>query len=123
MTLLDELWEKASEKLYMERETFNMSLVGWSVEPMMLSGERVGIMMKKGPEFHFTLLGTRRAMPLRAIKEWLDPQLEEYGYVSTKTPKHEIRQQRFNERIGFFRVGEDELDIHYRYEGVRTCQS
>lgn len=123
MTLIDELWEKTQEKLYVTRDEFDASLVGWSIEPMMLNGDKVGIMTKRGAEFHFVLLGTKTAMPMRAIKEWLAPQLKQHGHVFTRTPKNEVRQQRFNELIGFFRVGEDDLDIHYRYEGGPRCRS
>ena len=51
--------------------------------------------------------------------------IDREGYVLTKTPKEEERQRRFNEAIGFEKIGEDEYDIHYRLDRMRSapCQS
>lgn len=116
MNLIDTLWRDVSAKLFITREQFDRDMEGWDVQPIELDGETVGIALRKGPEFHFRSLRTGRHLTRQLLRDLLRPQLEQYGYVTTRTPKDEARQRRFNETVGFKVVGEDKFDIHYKLE-------
>ena len=115
---MDLLWAKGCEKLFITKEQFAESLQGWQIEEWKEGDALAAITLKKGPEFHFVTTGAV-PIPRRLVREVLRSQLEQYGHVTTRTPKHEERQHRFNRIIGFVQTGEDEFDIHYRMEGIR----
>lgn len=117
---IDALWLVRSPLLFVSREAFEAGLEGWDLAPIVLDGQEIGVAMRKGPEYHFALVGRQVRIPRRLVEEQFAPQLEAYGHVITRTPKHETRQRRFNEAFGFVRTGEDALDIHYRLER-KTC--
>lgn len=114
--LRDILWDKAEPVLYITKDEFLQTLAEWTLKPVYLDGELAWITVQKGPEFHFQSVGRTRLMPLRMIREFLQDIIDQHGYALTKTPVEDTRQQRFNERFGFFRVGQDQYDIHYRIE-------
>lgn len=115
-SLTDLLWEKAEPVLYISKDEFLHTLAEWTIKPVYVEGELAWITVQKGPEFHFQSMGRPKIMPLRLIREFLDSILAAHGYAQTKTPIEATRQQRFNERFGFKRVGQDQYDIHYRIE-------
>lgn len=114
MTPLQHLWAAVKDKLYCSEEEYYASLEGCTISSVMRSGKLVAILVYKGSEFHFTTIGDYN-INHRDIIEVLSATIDKYGYVDTRTPKEDKRQQRFNERFGFVRTGEDEHDIHYRY--------
>ena len=117
--LVDRLWEKAEPLFFSTKEAFVSGLQELEIYPILRDGEILVIVSTKGPEMHFETMHTGRPITRGVVREVLDPLISKYGYAVTKTPKHEIRQRRFNELIGFVMVGEDEYDIHYRIERVR----
>lgn len=121
MSLVDLLWDKACENLYISREEFERSLDGWSIKPILLEGEEIGAALRRGTEFHFALF-KKRVIPRSLVVKVFMPQLDEFGYLTTRTPRHEERQQRFNERFGFVQVGGDDLDIYYRLDRSVICR-
>jgi hypothetical protein len=114
--LLDILWTQAEPILFITREEFDAAKMGWDIRGFEIDGQLAIITVQKGPEFHFTTLGTGKKIPLRMMKEFLVPIIQEHGFAFTRTPHEDTRQQRFNRRFGFVQVGEDALDIHYRLE-------
>lgn len=114
--LQDILWEKAEPVLYISKDEYLQTLAEWTIKPVHIDGELAWITVQKGPEFHFQSVGRTRLMPLRMIREFLQAIIDRHGFALTKTPLEDTRQQRFNERFGFFRVGQDQYDIHYRIE-------
>lgn len=115
--ITDILWQQASAGLlFIPKETFLEGLEGWEIDPREVDGELAFIFLTKGPELHFMTLGTGRPMPAAMVRDVLHKIIAKHGYVTVKTPKDEVRQQKFNRRIGFVQVGEDEHDIHFRMD-------
>lgn len=114
----DLLWAKARGNLFVTKEAFLASLDGWQIETWDEGGQMALVTLKKGPEFHFISTGVV-AIPRRLVRQVLQSQFDQHGYVITRTPKHEARQHRFNRIIGFVKTGEDEFDIHYRMDSIR----
>ena len=114
MTPIQHLWDAAKLTLFCSEAEFVASLEGCEISSVMRAGQCVAVLVRKGSEFHFTKVGDY-IISHRDIIEVLSITIDKYGYVDTKTPRADKRQQRFNERFGFVRTGEDEHDIHYRY--------
>lgn len=110
--------------LFLSRAEFEKTLEGWEIEPVHGADGVIGCFLTKGPELHFqkfdsTPVGRQHLKRLAEL-------IERYGYAQTRTPKDDDRMCRFNERLGFYRTGEDEFDIHYRIDRIRakerSCQ-
>jgi len=110
----------ADTPLYLTREQFGKTLDGWDIEPVLRADGSIGIVfISRGPEFHFQKFGTDIQASRAHLKKYPGELIAQYGYATTRTPKSETRQQRFNERLGFYRVGEDEENILYRIDHLR----
>ncbi len=121
MTLEDRIWDRAREDLYITREQYFETLKDWAIEPVTRDGVLLGAVMRKGPEFHFVTFRASSRIGRSVVRDVLAPQLEQFGYVLTRTPKPEERQHRFNRAVGFVAVGEDEYNIHYRLDRGRCA--
>ena len=107
--------------LFITREQFAQSLDGWTLDPVLRDdGSIAMIFVSKGPEFHFAKFGTDFQIGRAILKKYPGELIAQHGYALTKTPKTDTRQLRFNARLGFFPVGEDEFDIHLRINHLRT---
>lgn len=118
----------ADTPLFLTPEQFEQSLDGWTLDPVLRDdGSICFIFVSKGPEFHFQKFGTDVQASREHLRKYPGEIIAAHGYALTRTPKTDTRQQRFNERLGFYRVGEDEWDIHYRIDHLRKkeppCQS
>jgi hypothetical protein len=113
--VVDALWQQTEPHVFITREQFEQSLADWTVTPVERDGALYAAVVTRGPELHFT---TFQCAPisLRMIREHVEPIIAEYGFLRTRTPKDELRQQRFNERMGFVRDGEDEFFLQYRLD-------
>lgn len=125
---LDLLWERAKDTLYLSREQYEQSLGGWTLDPLHREDGSVSmIFVVRGPEFHFAKFGSDVLASRDHLRKYPGTLIQKYGYALTKTPKTDARQARFNERLGFYRIGEDEFDIHLRIDQLRKketpCQS
>lgn len=109
----DLIWEQASQFLFMPKEQYLEELRTYAIEPVHRDGLLLGAILRKEAELHFV---TFKAAPIprQVVREALAPQFEAFGYVTTRTPKVDSRQHRFNRLVGFRPVGEDEYDVHYR---------
>ncbi|MBT9174205.1 MAG: hypothetical protein DDT21_02616 [Syntrophomonadaceae bacterium] len=106
--------------LYLTREQFEQSLDGWTFDIVQRPDGSIGmVFVHKGPEFHFAKFGNDVQATREHLKKYPGALIEQYGYATTRTPKTATRQQRFNERIGFYKTGADEYDIHYRIDHLR----
>ena len=122
MDLIDRLWEKASTVLFVTKEQFVASLDGWEIEPIEIDGVVAFAILTKGPELHYDSFGTGHPIPLKLFAKRIWGVVDKYGYLITRTPKEDIRQQKINLRFGCVVTGEDEYDIHFRLERRETCQ-
>lgn len=117
------LWEQLKGVLYVTPEQFAEGFDGCEFDPLRREdGSIWALFIIKGPEFHFVKFGDDAA-DKSVLRKYPGSLIEKHGYALTKTPKEDTRQQRFNERLGFYRVGEDEFDIHYRIDNLRTRTS
>lgn len=120
--LVDRLW--ADSLLFLTREEFAQTLDGWDLEPELdAAGVVVGVFLVKGPEFHFGKFSAQHQCTREILRRYPGSLIERYGYALTKTPKDDARQLRFNQRLGFYPVGEDDYDIHMRIDRLRTKEA
>ena len=114
----------ADTPLFLTREQFEQSLDGWTLDPVFRTDCSIClIFVSRGPEFHFAKFGADIQISRAHLKKYPGSLIEKYGYALTKTPLADRRQQRFNERLGFYRIAEDEYDIHYRIDHLRKKES
>jgi hypothetical protein len=119
----------AQSPLYLTKEQFAQSFEGWSFDPVHRPDGSIGaIFTFKGPEFHFAKFGADIQASRSHLKKYPGELIAQHGYALTRTPKSDTRMLRFNERLGFYRVGEDEFDVHLRIDHLRKmkeppCQS
>lgn len=117
MDIIGRLWQDSP--LFLTREEFQKTLDGWTIDPVEVDGRTIGVFLVKGPEFHFSKFDetpATRAM----LRKYPGSLIERYGYALTSTPKEDARQRRFNERLGFYQIMEDEYDIHYKIDRIRS---
>ena len=118
-TLLSKVWAQIEPHVFITKREYLAGLEGWKVSPFEREGALLGAAITKGPEFHFVTFGGRWNLTRADIRSWLKPILDEYGCVTTKTPKDDTRQQRFNRLLGFVPEGEDEFFVHMRLTKLR----
>jgi hypothetical protein len=116
--LLDLLWEDSP--LFVTREAFEKGLEGWDLHDLHGPTGVAIIFVVKGPEFHFCKCDPAYQVTREDLRQWPGSLIERYGYAETRTPKDDTRQQRFNQRLGFVQVGEDEQHVHYRITRMRA---
>lgn len=104
----------AQSPLYLTREQFAQTLEGWDIEPVEQDGVVIGCFVVKGPEIHYAKWDST-PVSKRHLKR-IDALIEQHGYAQTATPKDDVRQQRFNTRLGGRIVGETEHDVIFRFE-------
>lgn len=114
--IIDPLWKKAEPFLFITREQFERGMETLDITPYRFDGELTYVTFVNGPEFHYEVYREGHTLTKGFLREVMRPICLEHGYVTTKTPKHETRQHRFNKTIGFKKTGEDEFNIHYRMD-------
>lgn len=114
--IIDLLWKQVPETLFISREDFERSLIGWTVEPYERNGQPAFAILVKGPEFHCVSFETGCAIPKSAIWKRVMEIVDQHGYATTKTPRLDTRQHEINRHVGFVMTGSDEYDIHYRLD-------
>jgi hypothetical protein len=112
--VINKLWERTEPLVYITKGEFIAGLDGWDVKGFDLDGELAYATLTKGPDFHFMIFCRNKACTPGIVRSCLKPILDEHGYVTTKAPKTETRQHRFNKIIGFKETGEDEFYIYFR---------
>jgi hypothetical protein len=108
MTPHDRLWDAVKHTLFCSREEYFAMLDGWEI----IEGA-CGIRISKGSEFHWLPCGK---LSRTAIRECIQPLIDSYGHAETRTDNE--RQKKFNERIGFYRIGENGDETHYRIDTI-----
>lgn len=119
--IVDLLWAKASEVLFITKEEYVRSLEGWAIEPVEIDGVLAFAILTKGPELHYDSFGTGHRIPLKLFADRIWSVVDRHGYLVTRTPKDDERQRKINQRFGCVVTGEDQYDIHFRLERP-ACQ-
>lgn len=113
------LWEIDKDKLFISEQDYFNSFSNCELTPIYTDNVITGVVITKGAEIHYQVFG-KMVITKAMMRQFLADLILKYGFAFTRVPKDNIRQQRLNERIGFFKVGEDEFDIHYRVERIRN---
>jgi len=113
---IEALWQKASAQLFITREQYVASLEGWEIEPVEIDGVPAFLFLTKGPELHYASLDTGHRIPLKRFADRIWQVVDQHGYLVTKTPKDDVRQQKINKHFGCVVTGWDDYDIHFRLE-------
>lgn len=118
----DALWAQVEPQVFITREQFFDGLKGWEMNEVAVDGKLAFVTARKGPLFHFTSFDTGARISLRMIRDFLAPIIAEYGYAETQTPKSDARQARFNRKLGFTVVGENEFHKTFRITSMDKTQ-
>lgn len=113
--IIGRLWQDCP--LFLSREEFAKTLDGWTIEPVEVDGRTIGVFLVKGPEIHFSKFDDTSVT--RSHLARLAQLIAEHGHAITRTPKDDVRMLRLNQRLGFYKVGEDEWDVHLRIDKLR----
>lgn len=116
LLLVEQLWAKASDILFITKEEYVRILEGWTIEPVHVGDELAFIFVSKGPEFHFDTVGSGHKVPMKGFRDFIQKRIDEHGYATTRTPVDDHKQQRLNRIFGFVETGRDHLDVHFRIE-------
>lgn len=120
MTLLDHIWEQMEPTVFITREEFERDLERWDIEPVEVNGKVAFAAFTNGAEFHYATFGTGARITRTMIWSRLNPILDRHGFVTTRTPLDDVRQQRLNRALGFVETGADEFFLHFRMD--KQCQ-
>jgi hypothetical protein len=76
---------------------------GWDVIPAHVAGKHVATAIRKGPEIHLYVLPQHRLQILLRgrMQKFIEPLMEEFGFLTTRVLHAQTGQQRFVERVGF----------------------
>jgi len=123
MNAIDKMWDLVKDTLYVTKEQFVRSLDGWAIVPFHNDqGEMYGVVIHKGPSFHFMTFGVKWQLTKEIMRQFPGSLIDQYGYAETFTPIEDERQHRFNRRVGFVEVKRDETYVYYKIERMRSCQ-
>ena len=107
--------------LYISQDDFNFSINEWDLEAMYFQdGTPYLIFLVKGAEFHFSIVSDRAIIGKKELAAYPGSLILKYGHALTKTPVNDLRQKKFNERLGFFKTHEDQEFTYYRIEKMRN---
>lgn len=125
--IMEKIWGQIADTTFIPRMDFMTSLESWDITPREIDGEVIGATMSRGPEFHFISFGHRKVFPAALIADCLQPIIDRFGFVRTRTPKGDVRQNRFNLLIGFDVESTDEYFTTFRMDrlnlhGGQPCQ-
>ncbi len=90
-------------------------LSDWEVIPVEVDDQHAATVIAKGSEVHIAVVAgyKPKACQRRAIKGFLKPLFDQYGFVTTRVPHHRLVQKRFVERVGFRSTWKDENFEYY----------
>jgi hypothetical protein len=119
--LIQVMFKKVSEQLYVTLEQFVKCLDGYDLSPEYNSdGEMHSVVIHAKQDFHFMCLGPKWSLNKDILSRWPGKLIEKFGYATTATPLEDTRQHRFNKRLGFFETSRDAINVNYKIEKM-TC--
>lgn len=116
---IEELYRVVREQVIISREAYTESLDGWDIEPVLVDGEKVGLMITKGPEIHFRL--DRKKMLVhtrRVIRHYVAPHLERHGFLTTMALAGSD-DVGFLKRFGFIETGTEGRAVMFRLDQLK----
>ncbi len=112
------LFQHVSRILPVTRLAYTNMLDGWTLEPIEHDGEVIGAIMLLNHEIHIAVTpGVTKHWAKRwMMREFIDKRIQQFGYLTTAASKKNPVAIRIIERLGFYRVSEDEQYIQYRID-------
>lgn len=108
-TLGEPIIEDIMEELSISRYDTLQLLHECEAIPGYVDGQLVATLLRKGTEVHFAISKAYRGKTInrRRTREFLQPVLDEHGFLTTRLLHDRKGQQRFIERIGFKKTWSD----------------
>lgn len=113
--LLEPIVASIRQGLPLAKQDILKYLEDWSVISVEADGQHAATVIAKGSEVHIAVaVGYKpKACQRRAIKSFLQPLFNQYGFVTTRIPHHRLAQKRFVERVGFKPTWKDDNFEYY----------
>jgi len=98
----------------MSFEDFDRAMAGFEFIPVVVSGEEVGAIMRRGTELHVAVMPKARGKWLgRALFRSLQEMIEQHGEVTTAVMDSHKSGHEFVRRLGFVQTGQSDGVTHY----------
>lgn len=112
--LLEPIISSVRKGTALSRYTILDYFADWEVFPFEFEGRHVWTMVVKGTEVHFALAPDWRpkASMRGAVRAFLKPVFDEYGFLTTRIAHGRLAQKEFVKRIGFTPTWKDG-DVEY----------
>lgn len=118
-TYIDQLYQKVRLEVPISREAYGASLAGWEVDPVLVDGRQIGVVIVKDGEIHISL--DRRGALLHArriIRNYVATALQRFGFLTTRS-LGEPQVMNFLRRLGFQECGKDGRLVVLRLEKLQ----
>lgn len=116
-TLIDALYAEVRKSVPISRAAYGNSLYGWSVEPVLIDGERVGVRIMNGHEVHHQLdKGASKRHARRIIANYVAEPLARLGYLTTRSKDADLP---FLLRMGFYETGRENGVVTLRLDELK----
>lgn len=112
--ILRVIYKSVEHRAPFDLAQFEQAMQDWDVLPLHEHGELIGGVLAKGNELHVGYARQPRATIRPYIRAILGKALEEHGVVLTSVQAENIVGQRFCERLGFVKIGEEGGTIRLR---------
>jgi hypothetical protein len=114
-SLLEPIVASIRQGLPLAKQDVLKYLEDWAVIPVEADGQHAATVIAKGSEVHIAVaVGYKpKACQRRAIKSFLQPVFDQFGFVTTRIPHHRLAQKRFVERVGFKPTWKDDNFEYY----------
>lgn len=88
---------------------------GWDVIPAYVANKHVATAIRKGAEIHLFVLPQHRLQVLMRgrMQRFIEPLMEEFGFLTTRVLHEQKGQQKFVERVGFKPTWQDSQFQYY----------
>lgn len=82
---------------------------GWTARACLVDCQPVAVGMFNGPEVHLVVSPTWRGLAITRgrARAFLEPDLQEHGYLTTRSPSADLATDRFLSRVGFVKTWHD----------------
>lgn len=116
---IDQLYQKVRTEVPITRAAYGASLDGWDVEPVLMDGQQIGVVIVKDGEIHISLdkQGALRHAR-RIIRNYVASALRRFGFLTTRS-LGEPDVMRFLHRLGFQECGRDGRLVVLRLEKLQ----
>lgn len=117
---IDRLYEEVRKHVPISRSVYGDSLCGWVIDPVVVDGEMVGILLLHGREIHLQIEKQQALVHMRSvIKQCAVMNLKRFGYLTTRADADDKSTLKFLHRLGFYKTGMDGKLTVYRLDTLK----